>query len=135
VSKETFSKCEHLTYLKLRAWAKRRCTKTNAHDTKANYWRTVGKDNWTFATSGGITLVKHSSTPIIRHTKIQGVRSPFDGDLVYWGKRMSNHPELPSRVATLLKKQAGKCGLCELNFKYGDLWEIDHVIRTSIPFC
>ena len=131
VSKEAFSKCDHLTYKKLLAWAKRRCTRTNAHDTVSNYWRTVGEDNWAFATSGGIALVKHSSTPIVRHTKVQGARSPFDGDLVYWGKRMSNHPELPSRVATLLKRQAGKCGLCELSFRYGDLWEVDHVIRTS----
>jgi RNA-directed DNA polymerase len=82
VSKETFNKCDHLTYQKLLAWAKRRCTKTNAHDTVRNYWRTVGNDNWTFATSGGLALVKHSSTPIVRHTKVQGARSPFDGDLV-----------------------------------------------------
>jgi RNA-directed DNA polymerase len=131
VSKETFSKCDFLTYQKLRAWAKRRCIKTNAHDTVRNYWRTVGEDNWTFATSGGLALVKHSSTPIVRHTKVQGARSPFDGDLVYWGKRMSSHPELPSRVATLLKEQSGKCGFCELNFKYGDLWEVDHDVPTS----
>jgi RNA-directed DNA polymerase len=131
VSKETFSKCDHLTYQKLFAWAKRRCTKTNAHDTVRNYWRTIGEDNWTFAASSEMTLVKHPSTPIVRHTKVQGERSPFDGDLVYWGKRMSNHPELPTRVATLLKRQAGKCGLCELKFKYGDLWEVDHVVPTS----
>lgn len=131
VSKETFSKCDHLTYQKLRAWAKRRCTKTNAHDTVSNYWRTVGGDNWTFATSGGLALVKHSSTPIVRHTKVQGARSPLDGDLVYWGKRMSSHPELPSRVATLLKRQTGKCEFCGLIFKYGDKWEVDHVIPTS----
>ncbi len=132
VSKETFKKCANLTYQKLLAWAKRRCTKSNAHEMVSNYWRTVGKDNWTFATSDGQTLVKHSSTPIVRHTKIQGARSPFDGDLVYWGKRMSNHPELPTRVATLLKRQAGKCELCELSFKYGDMWEVDHVIPTSL---
>jgi RNA-directed DNA polymerase len=131
VSNKAFHKCVYLTYQKLLAWAKRRCTKTNAHDTVSNYWRTVGEDNWTFATSGGLALVKHSSTPIVRHTKVQGARSPFDGDLVYWGKRMSSHPELPSRVATLLKKQSGKCNLCELNFKYGDLWEVDHVVPTS----
>ncbi len=131
VSKETFNKCDHLTYQKLLVWAKSRCTKTNAHDTVSNYWSTVGEDNWIFATSGGTALVKHSSTPIVRHTKVQGARSPFDGDLVYWGKRMSSHPELPSRVATLLKRQSGKCGLCELSFKYGDLWEVDHVVRTS----
>jgi RNA-directed DNA polymerase len=131
VSKETFSKCDFLTYQKLFVWAKRRCTKTNAHDTVSNYWHTAGEDNWTFATSGGLALVKHNSTPIVRHAKVQGVRSPFDGDLVYWGKRMRSHPELPSRVAKLLKGQAGKCGFCELSFKYGDKWEVDHVIRTS----
>lgn len=131
VSKEIFSKCDFLTYQKLLAWAKRKCTKTNAYNTISNYWRTVGEDNWTFATSSGMTLVKHSSTPIVRHTKVQDVRSPFDGDIVYWGKRMRNHPKLPSRVATLLKKQSGKCGLCELSFKDGDLWEVDHVVPTS----
>ena len=131
VSKETFHKCNNLIYQKLLAWAKRRCTKTNAHNTVKNYWRTVGADNWTFATSKGIALVKHSSTPIVRHTKIQSQRSPFDGDTVYWGKRMSSHPELSSRIATLLKNQAGKCKHCELNFKYGDLWEVDHVVPTS----
>jgi RNA-directed DNA polymerase len=131
VSKQTFSKCDFLTYQKLRAWAKRRCKKTNAHNTVDNYWRTVGEDNWTFATSDGIALVKHSSIPIVRHTKVQGARSPFDGDLVYWGKRMSNHPKMPSRVTTLLKRQSGKCTLCGLSFRYGDLWEVDHIIRTS----
>src|SRR4028118_2266028 len=130
VSNKAFHKCVYLTYQKLLAWAKRRCTKTNAHDTVSNYWRTVGEDNWTFAKIGSIALVKHSSTPIVRHTKVQGTRSPFDGDLVYWGKRMSSHPELPSRVATLLKRQSGKCELCELSFKYGDMWEVDHVIPT-----
>ena len=131
VSKETFSKCDHLIYQKLFAWAKHRCTNTNAHDTVSNYWRTVGGDNWTFATSGGLALVKHAHTPIVRHIKVQGARSPLDGDLVYWGKRMSSHPELPIRVATLLKEQSGMCKLCELSFKYGDLWEVDHVIPTS----
>ncbi|MFE1743745.1 HNH endonuclease [Coleofasciculus sp. H7-2] len=29
------------------------------------------------------------------------------------------------------KRQAGKCELCELNFRYGDTWEVDHVIPTS----
>ena len=131
VSKETFSKCEHLTFRKLLAWAKRRCTKNNAYDTVSKYWRTIGEDRWTFATSSEMALVKHSSTPIVRHTKVQKARSPFDGDLIYWGLRMRSHPEMPSRVAKLLKRQSGKCGLCELNFRHGDLWEVDHVVRTS----
>lgn len=131
VSKETFKKCDYLTYQKLLAWAKRKCTKSNKHNTVNKYWRKVDGDNWTFTTSDGISLVKHASTAIVRHTKIQGARSPFDGDLVYWGKRMRSHPELPTRVTTLLKNQAGKCGYCGLTFKYGDLMEVDHDIPTS----
>jgi len=130
-SKKTFNKCTNLTYKKLLAWAKRRCTKTNVHNTVRKYWRIVGEDTWTFATSSEIALEKHQSTPIVRHTKVQGSRSPFDGDLVYWGKRMSSHPEVTARVAKLLVNQHGKCKHCELNFKYGDLWEVDHAVPTS----
>jgi len=39
----------------------------------------------------------------MRHTKVQGCRSLFDGD--WEGKRMGKHPELPSQIAKLLKQQ------------------------------
>ena len=39
---------------------------------------------------------------------------------------MGMHPEATTRVATLLKKQKGKCAYCELFFKNGDLLEVDH---------
>ena len=132
VSKETYKKCAHLTYQKLLAWAKRRCTNSNAHDTVSNYWRTIGTNKWDFATNNGLRLIKHPETPIVRHIKVQGARSPFDGDMVYWGQRMRNHPELPTKVKKLLTSQNGMCGLCELKFKDGDTWEIDHRIPTLL---
>src|SRR4028119_958090 len=132
VSKETFSKCKSLTYQKLLAWAKRRCTKSNAHDTVQNYWRTLGSNNWEFATKNGLRLIKHPETPIRRHIKVQSSRSPFDGDMVYWGQRMRNHPEMPTRVKNLLEKQDGKCGLCELKFRDGDIMEVDHRLPTIL---
>jgi len=132
VSKETYSKCAHLTFIKLLAWAKRRCSKSNAHDTVQNYWRTIGSNNWAFATKEGHRLIKHPETPIVRHKKVQGVRSPFDGDMVYWGQRMSSYPEVPTRVKKLLHSQNGECGLCGLKFRDGDLMEIDHRIPTTL---
>lgn len=132
VSKATFSKCKSLTYQKLLAWAKRRCTKSNARDTVQKYWRTIGADKWAFATTGGIRLIKHSETPIKRHIKVQGARSPFDGDMVYWSQRMSSHPEVPTRVKKLLKSQNGECGLCKLKFREGDLMEVDHRLPTAM---
>ena len=63
--------------------------------------------------------------------KVKGESSPYDGNLVYWSTRMGNNPELPKRVATLLKKQNGKCTLCGLHFREEDVMEIDHKIPKS----
>ena len=70
-------------------------------------------------------------TPIERHIKVQNSRSPYDGDWVYWSSRMGRHPEVNGRVATLLKRQEGKCPECNLFFKEGDILEVDHRIPRS----
>lgn len=57
--------------------------------------------------------------------------SPYDGNLIYWGIRMGRHPEVPARVALLLKKQSGKCLYCDSSFKVGDLMEVDHIEPLS----
>jgi RNA-directed DNA polymerase len=44
---------------------------------------------------------------------------------------MGRHPETPKSVATLLKKQKGKCSHCGLHFKNEDLMETDHIIPHS----
>ena len=44
---------------------------------------------------------------------------------------MGKHPEMPSRVTTLLKKQKGKCTHCGLFFRENDVWEVDHKIPKS----
>ena len=58
-----FSKQDHLTYLKLRRWAKRRCRTAKAGTVK--YWTTICGDNWVFATREGhanpVRLIKHGS--------------------------------------------------------------------------
>ena len=76
-------------------------------------------------------LIKHSETPIVRHIKVQGERSPYDGDWVYWSTRMGKHPAIGKRKATLLKQQQGRCPQCERAFKDGDVLEIDHKIPKS----
>lgn len=131
VSKVVYSKCDHLTYQKLLAWAKCKCVGSNAKEYTNKYWRTIGNNNWAFATHEGIKLIKHSETPIMRHTKVQDSRSPYDGDLVYWSSRIGKHPEVPTRVATLLKRQKGKCAYCGLMFKHGEVMEVDHITPRS----
>lgn len=131
VSKEVFSRLSHLTYLKLRRWAKRRHPNWSGKKVAKKYWR-LETGSWDFAPKGGTQLYQHWQTPIIRHVKVQGNRSPYDGDWVYWASRLGRHPELPRRVAILLHKQKGCCAWCGLFFKESDLPEIDHVIPKAL---
>ena len=130
------SKQDHLTYLKLRRWAKRRCG--NINDGHSKYWTTIGGNNWVFATRTGeanpLRLLSHqefgsSSTEYVR---VKSDKSPFDGDLIYWSTRLGIHPEMPSRKAKLLKQQKGKCSWCELHFQEWDVMEVDHKIPRAL---
>ena len=130
VSKSTFNKLDHVTYSQLRRWAIR------PHPNKARgwsakkYWR-LETGTWDFATRDGVRLRKHAATPIQRHVKVRGDKSPHDGDWVYWASRLGRHPELPRAVATLLKVQKGRCAYCGLYFQQdGNLPE---VYATSRP--
>ena len=134
VSKDTYSYCDHILYQQLRAWTRRRHPNKNAQWVKTKYWHSEGNRNWVFSTREGHSaykLLQHSDTKVIRHIKVEGNRSPFDGDLTYWSSRMGLHPEMPPEKAFLLKKQKGKCAYCGLHFRDGDLLETDHIIPTS----
>jgi len=135
VSKDTYSNLDHLIYQKLIAWAKRRHPQKNSQWVVNKYWKTIGDNNWVFAIKqeGKTTLrlLSHKDTPIVRHVKVKGESSPYDGNLVYWSSRMGNNPEMPNRVATLLKKQKGKCTHCGLFFRENDVMEVDHKIPKS----
>ncbi|CAD5985053.1 group II intron reverse transcriptase/maturase [Planktothrix agardhii] len=129
VSKETFNKVEFLIYNKLKAWAK---VRGKGNINKDKYWRTVGDKNWCFSTEDGLELLTHNSTPIVRHTKVKGKASPFDGNWTYWSKRRGEYPETPKRVSTLIKKQKGICPHCGLYFTSTDIVEVDHIKPTSL---
>jgi RNA-directed DNA polymerase len=135
VSQKIFSKIWHLTVWKLLKWGNKRHPNQGRKWIRSKYFQTIGGDNWTFATpregSNPMVLMKHSQTAIVRHVKVKGDKSPYDGDLVYWSSRMGKHPEMPKRTASLLKKQKGKCVHCGLLFRDGDLLEVDHIVPTS----
>ncbi|MEB3829754.1 hypothetical protein LKK83_19990, partial [Phormidium sp. CCY1219] len=66
------------------------------------YWQAIGNRQWTFATraeSNPIKLQLHAETPIVRHVKVKGEASPYDGNLKYWSTRMGKQPGVPTRVA------------------------------------
>ncbi len=128
VSKKTFRKAQWQTFGSLWRWAIRR------HPNKSRGW--VARKYWhqsQFSTDleGKMRLINHQEVPIQRHVKVKADRSPFDGDWLYWSQRLGKHPELPTRVAVLLKRQSGKCPICGLYFRSEDQMEIDHVLPQS----
>lgn len=128
VSKEIFSKIDMLIFQKLRAWAFRRHPNKGRTWIANKYWHPeTGK--WIFGTNKE-RLFKLSDIPIKRHVKVQGIRSPYDGDWIYWSTRMGKSPETPIRIAKLLKVQNGKCPHCGLNFRPEDNMEVHHLDRN-----
>lgn len=137
-SKETFQDLDNLLWQKLRAWVNRRHPRKNSDWKRKKYWKSIGGDNWKFAVNieseDPIILNKHRETKIKQKefVKVKGNKSPFEGDLIYWASRMGKQPDCPTTIATLLKKQKGKCSYCGLHFREGDIWEKDHIIPRSV---
>ena len=108
VSAKQFATCDH--HLVSMLWQKmtRKHPKKSARWVKDKYWRTVEGNKWTFAVSDGSTLRTlrwHAAIPIQRHTKVKGKASPFDGNLLYWAKRLKDHPLTKTTLGKLLQKQ------------------------------
>ena len=127
VGQRVFSQMQHLLYFKLRRWAKRRHPKKSGYWISEKYWH-PDTGIWDFHVKDGPHLYRHSDKAIVRHAKVTGNKTPFDGDWVYWAERLGHHPELTTEVAYLLRKQKGKCTWCGLRFTNEDIRERDHII-------
>ncbi len=130
VSKKVFEGLSNLVHKILWEWANKRHPHKGKKWIKRKYFRTHGSFNWRFMTSEGMFLIRHSDHKIIRHTKVKGDKSPYDGNYAYWGSRMGKHPLLAPRKAELLKRQKGKCTECGGSFKDGDILEVHHKDRN-----
>jgi len=122
-SKKTFSKVDHLLFGSLLSWARRRHRGQGLREIVRKYWQRPG---WTFGTTKGKKLLKHDSTRIVRHVKVRGEKSPFDGDWMYWVSRQGNYPGISLWMGLMLKRQQGRCVHCGLFFKPGDRIEVHH---------
>jgi RNA-directed DNA polymerase len=126
VSSRCYSRLDWLLAWKLTRWATHRHPGKSSHWRRQRYWK--GRPLRFATAAGGITLRRHAETPIRRHIKVQGARSPFDGDWVYWSTRMGRHPDVAPQAARLLRRQQGRCAWCGLYFKADDVIENDHII-------
>ncbi|MEH2105539.1 group II intron reverse transcriptase/maturase [Nostoc sp.] len=136
-STDAFRDLNNMIYVKLTSWARYRHPNKGGKWVTEKYWTNVGGDNWVFGytnpdTNERYILSKHTWTKIVRHTKVKGDASPFNGDFVYWGIRTGKSKEIPSLLAKTLHKQKGKCVNCGLTFTTEDQIELDHILPISL---
>lgn len=124
VSKYIFSKIDHLLYKRIMRMLHKKHNRRGSKWIRENCFENIGNRNWAFG-----NLLEHSKTPIVRHIKVKGEKSPFDGDWEYWGRRTQKYSGLGKKQQLLLKKQKGRCNWCGQEFHISDipLMEIDHV--------
>jgi RNA-directed DNA polymerase len=146
--KETFSKLYYMIFGMLRAWAFRRDTRNGRLHIKQKYFpsghsykfhgRTY-EDNWTLVgqtkQKGGKVIynfLPHLNwVESLKHVKVIGTKSPFDGDFIYWAKRLAKYSNLPMSMVKIMKSQSFKCTICSEFFVLGERLEIDHIIPKS----
>ena len=127
---------DYLLFQKLRAWARHRTG--DWYKARKKYWKRIGNNKWVFATRQGnanpLRLLTHTQfgSNVSGYVKVKGEDSPYNGKLVYWSTRMGRSPDMPSRKASLLKKQKGVCYWCCLHFREGDILEEDHILATAL---
>jgi len=123
-AKNTLNQMDYQISFQLRRWAGRRHPGKKAGWRFRRYWRRQGK-RMSF-TDGKHTLVCHADTPIVRHVKVRGEKSPYDGDWVYWVDRLGKDPTKPDRMVQLVRRQNGKCVWCGLRLTTEDALEVHH---------
>jgi RNA-directed DNA polymerase len=127
VSKKVFHTLDQKLYHRLARWARYRHPKKGRHWIANRYWRATKSKTWVFGTPNGPALNQHANVPIIRHAKVKGDASPYDGNWSYWAARRGHHPGVSNRMAKLLKLQQGRCQACGLVFTPPALIEIHHL--------
>jgi RNA-directed DNA polymerase len=124
VAKETFTRMDKQVFHKLYRWARFRHPCKSRGWCFDRYWRRQGKRN-NFGDGTG-WLAQYKDTPIVRHVKVRGDKSPYDGDWLYWSQRLGRDPTRPRRIIRLLKQQKGHCAHCGLRFMAEDVMETHH---------
>ena len=91
VCKDTFQRCDYQLWQKLRAWGITHNPNKWKSWVKNKYWHRID-DRLIFSAKErdkeDYKIVLHRDKPTKRFVKVQNTRSPFDGDWLYWSKRI-----------------------------------------------
>jgi len=143
-SKETFSYIDHRLSQYLCHWIKRRHSNKSIRWIKKEYYHQIGRRKSVFAFTDKDRkgdpklreLYQISSTPIIRHIKVNSDSSPDDPHLKrYWKERRENqsksHWAKGSKYYLVAKNQSWKCPICGESLSNGEKLECHHIVPVK----
>jgi RNA-directed DNA polymerase len=146
--KDIFNKLQYTIFGMLRTWVFRRDTRNGRLKVKEKYFpsgRTYQfqgrsyQNNWILC-GQSIAKTKKRVTNFLpniswiesaKYVKVQGNKSPFDGNKIYWSKRLAKYSNLPASKVGMMKSQNFKCTICNEAFVLGERLEIDHIVPRS----
>lgn len=127
VSKRTYNICRQDVYTKLLAWAKRKHANKSSKWVYEKYYVPVGQRlNFSADGTRNKVLMNHDETKIVRHVKVKGSASVYDGNDLYWSNRCAHFNGLNKRESRLLQVQQGLCNWCGERLNVHDMLEVDH---------
>ena len=139
ICKEAFETCQHRTHKQLARWEQARHPGKTQKGVSKKYRRQIdGQTRFGMYIKDKkgnpipIYVKRHAETHGEEWVKVKGEASPYDGNLLYWAKRLKQHPLVKNEKAKLLQKQRWQCPQCGLYFKEGDVLEIDHDIPIAL---
>lgn len=132
-SKSTFSSIDKVLMIKLMNWAQKKHPRRDQEWVRNKYLHKDGNRK-RFGYLEGDTWkgLKYSAeTLIVRHQKIKGSASPYDGNWIYWALRGRDIATRRVSLQALIKRQKGKCAWCRLYFTPNDSIEVDHIVEKQ----
>ncbi|MFL0649034.1 reverse transcriptase domain-containing protein [Cylindrospermopsis raciborskii UAM/DH-BiRr] len=128
---ETFGELENHRLDKVYLnWGRKRFAKDGLGYIRKKIFHKTPRKTSTFGWKEGNTLFTVPTLyefPYAQHIKVEGIKSPYDRDWVYWTKRMADHPETPQDIKFGITQQEGKCYLCGQNLTVEDYLKIHYI--------
>jgi RNA-directed DNA polymerase len=129
-SHETFRKLQNDLYRVYLAWGRKKFSQRGNGYIARKIFHKSKYSNWNFGWKECDRV--HLATtlyefPFVKHIKVQGNRSPYDGDWMYWVTRRGTDPLCPKDIKIGLKAQEGKCYHCKHPFLTEDKIEVHHI--------
>lgn len=132
-SRLTFNKVDYAVWNKLIKWSIRRHNNKSKKWTIRNYFKQKGKSLY-FETNDGLSLIRLSQTPTVRHIKVENGRRVYcKDDVKYWEKKAKRemYRKLYSKHYNLFKRQKGVCSECKTPLLPENELQVHHVIPKA----